>query len=74
MDNLTEIYVYLPDEDYSRGVQARHLRGNLYEIVSENPDDERWEFTTGDKVRCKRRRFEDGIIELLAYAKIEADA
>ena len=70
-DDLTEIYVYVPDEDYSRPVEARHLRGNLYRIITENPENERWEFTTGDLVRCVRRRFDDGKLELLAYRKIE---
>jgi hypothetical protein len=73
MSDLTEIYVDLPDEEYSRAVQAEHLHGNLYRIVSEQPEGERWEFSTGDKVRCIRRRFDDGKIELLAY-KVEADA
>jgi hypothetical protein len=68
---LTEIYVDQPDEEHCRAVLARHLRGNLYQIVSEQPADERWEFTTGDRVRCMRRRFDDGKIELLAYRKIE---
>ena len=70
-DNLTEIYVYVPDKDYSCPVKARHLRGNLYQIVSENTENERWEFTTGDRVRCMRQRFNDGKIELLAYRKVE---
>jgi hypothetical protein len=49
------------------------LRGNLYRIVSENPDpiNERWEFQTGDKVRCKRSRFDDGEVVMWAYRKIE---
>lgn len=68
---LTEIYVDQPDEEYCRAVQARHVRGNLYQIVSEQPADERWEFTTGDFVRCMRRRFDDGKVQLLAYRKIE---
>ncbi|HEX8492436.1 MAG TPA: hypothetical protein VF658_06310 [Pyrinomonadaceae bacterium] len=70
-DNLTEIYVDVQNKDYSSPVQARHLRGNLYQIVSEPPEDEQWEFTTGDRVRCMRRRFNDGKVQLLAYAKIE---
>lgn len=73
-DDLTEIYVYVPDEDYSHAVQAKHLHGNLYQIVSENTGEERWQFSTGDKVRCVRRRFEDGAINLLAYARVEDDA
>jgi hypothetical protein len=74
MEDLTEIYVHQPDEDWSRAVSARHLRGNLYQIVTEKPEDEQWEFATGDKVRCMRRRFDDGTIEMLAYAKVEDDA
>jgi hypothetical protein len=74
MDNLTDIYVYQPDEDCSRRVDAKHLRGNLYQIVTEKPEDESWEFSTGDKVRCMRRKFDDGKVEMLAYAKIEDDA
>lgn len=72
-DDLTQIYVYLLDENYSRPVQARHLRGNLYQIVTENPENERWQFTTGERVRCMRRRFDDGKVEMLAYAKIEGE-
>jgi hypothetical protein len=72
MSDLTEIYVNSTDEDYTCAVQAEHLRGNLYRIVSEQPEDEHWEFSTGDKVRCMRRRFDDGEINLLAY-KVEAD-
>ena len=73
-DALTKIYVDQPNEDWSRAVEARHLRGNLYQIVTEQPADEQWEFTTGDKVRCMRRRFVEGTVELLAYAKVEDDA
>ena len=73
-DDLTEIYVNVSDEEYScSAVQARHLHGNLYQIVSENTTGEKWEFATGDHVRCLRRRFEDGSINLLAYAKVESD-
>jgi hypothetical protein len=72
-ETLVEIYVDRLDEEYCEAVQARHLRGNLYQIVSEQPADERWEFTTGDLVRCMRRRFDDGKIQLLAYRKVEDD-
>jgi hypothetical protein len=72
-DDLAQIYVYLPDEDYSRPLQVRHLRGNLYQIVSEKSENERWQFTTGERVRCMRRRFDDGKVEMLAYAKIEEE-
>jgi len=78
MEDLVEIYVSLPDEKEGKHticepVKAEHLRGNLYRIVSENadPENERWEFQTGDKVRCKRSRFDDGTIFLWAYAKMD---
>ena len=73
-DDLTEIYVNVSDQEYSCSpVQARHLHGNLYQIVSENTDNQRWEFTTGDRVRCMRRRFEDGQVQMLAYARVESE-
>jgi hypothetical protein len=78
MEDLVEIHVSLLDEKEGKHticepVQAQHLKGNLYRIVSENPtpETERWEFQTGDKVRCKRLRFEGGEIYLSAYRKIE---
>jgi hypothetical protein len=53
---LTTIYVYLLDEgvDCWRPIDAVKRGDNLYEIVSKNPDpeDEKWEFSTGDVVRC----------------------
>lgn len=78
MREIVEIYVTLPDEKHDKHtvcepVKAEHLRGNLYRIVSENPDplNERWEFQTGDKVRCKLSRFEDGEVVMWAYRKME---
>jgi hypothetical protein len=50
------IYVALLDEGSPvwRPVEAIVLRDQIYQIVSENhnPDDERWEFTAGEIVRC----------------------
>lgn len=76
MDDLTEIYIDVLNQTYYDDVKARHIRGNLYQVVGENPDpeNEHWEFATGDKVRCIRRRFnEDGKIQLVAYRKVEDD-
>ena len=59
----TTIYVYLLDEgvDVWRPVQAHHLGGDLYRIISINEhEDEQWQFRTGDVVRCAMRTFSDG--------------
>jgi hypothetical protein len=53
------IYVYLLEEgtDVWRPVEAEVLARDRYRIISENinPKDEKWEFVTGDIVRCKRK-------------------
>jgi hypothetical protein len=54
------IHVYLRDEgvDCRRPVEAVNEGENRYRITSVNrhPDDEQWEFTTGELVVCGRRR------------------
>jgi CRP-like cAMP-binding protein len=51
------IYVCLPDKGVNvyRPVKAMKIRNNVYKIVSENPnpEDEKWQFSTGDLVRCE---------------------
>ena len=58
------VYVYLPDEDVDcwRPVDAVHEGGNRYRITSVNPDPdgERWEFETGQRVVCERRTLSRG--------------
>lgn len=58
------IHVYLLDEgiDVWRPVQAHHLGGDRYQITSVNaaPDDEHWQFSTGDIVRCSKRALSGG--------------
>jgi hypothetical protein len=58
---LVQIYVALLDEgtDVWRPVQAKSLHGDVYRIVSENTDrqDEHWEFSTGELVRCVPKAF-----------------
>ena len=74
--NNSEIYVYLEDEgvDVWRPVQALRLENDHYQIVSENPypEDERWQFSTGDIVRCKKQTFADGKTALAAVEKISS--
>jgi hypothetical protein len=64
------IFVYLPDEavDVWRPVQARHLNGDCYQITSANHavEIERWQFNTGDIVRCRLQALHGGET-LVAY-------
>jgi hypothetical protein len=77
MDNETTIYVYLNGEgtDVWRPVKAVHLRENIYRIepMNKNPEDETWQFATGDVVRCELKKLSKGIenkSELVAFEKI----
>jgi hypothetical protein len=70
---MAEIYVPLLDEGTPvwRPVVASHEGGDCYRILSTNdsPDDERWEFRTGEVVRCTLRTLSDGPPCLVAFAK-----
>ena len=71
-----EIFVYLVGEgvDVWRPVRALPLGENTYRIVSEksNPDDEEWEFSTGDVVKCRERVFSGGSSGLVAVKRVRA--
>lgn len=56
------IYVALLNEGTPcwRPVMASHVSDDLFQIVDEQPEDEAWEFETGQVVRCKQRAFQDG--------------
>jgi hypothetical protein len=68
------IYVPLLDEGVAvwRPVDALHKEADIYTITSANliPDDERWQFTTGQSVRCRQKTFADAKTGLEAYDKI----
>jgi hypothetical protein len=68
----TTIYMYLLDEgtDVWRPVQAEHLADNCYRILSVNnsPEDEQWQFQTGDIVRCELKQL-DGGARLVALSR-----
>ncbi len=57
MSHLTEIFVYLPEEqvDVWRPVQAAHLRENVYKIIAQpyDAENEMWQFEPGDEVVCE---------------------
>ena len=71
---MTSIYVALIDEgiDTWRPVKARHEGDDRYLIVGKNedPEDEHWEFQTGDVVRCKEFVFSGGSSGLVAFEKV----
>lgn len=58
------IYVALRDEgtDVWRPVEAQEQHDGSYLIVSSNedPDDEKWQFNAGDRVRCENRHLAGG--------------
>lgn len=70
-----KIYVDLPDELVAVWcpVGAVHVEGNVYQIIEENsdPEDTRWAFTTGAKLRCRPRLTSDGQQTMLvAYEEV----
>jgi hypothetical protein len=71
---MQEIYIALLDEGSPvwRPAKAIPLEDGIYRITSENgdPEDELWEFVTGDAVRCTRRVFSDGATRLVAIEKV----
>jgi hypothetical protein len=67
------IHIYLLDEavDVWRPTQAKLIRDDIYQITGSPPDDtEKWQFATGDIVRCRRQSFHDGEAGLVAYEKV----
>ena len=49
-----------------RPVQARHVRGTVYEILGSIPDGEEWEFQPGELVECEQHAFSGGSSGLVA--------
>jgi hypothetical protein len=68
---MTKIYVPLLDEgtDVWRPVSAEHVREDVYRIVGEDPEDERWRFSSGQLVRCRQQKLSAGNC-LAAYESI----
>ena len=63
------IYVELLDEGTPcwRPVEATELRGGLFQITQVKPPDEKWEFNSGDIVKCMK--FQNGV-GMVAYQKV----
>jgi hypothetical protein len=68
------IYLYLCSEgtDVWRPVKAKRIENDIYRIVSlnETPEDEQWQFNTGDIVRCEFRVFSGGESGIVAVDRI----
>jgi hypothetical protein len=71
---VTTIYVSLKNEgtDCWRPVEAESAGDNTFRIVSVNvdPDDQEWEFCTGDLVRCEPRVLSGGLGCLVAVERL----
>ena len=72
---MVKIFVFMPDEAVNvwRPIDAERISGDLFRIVSPDPDpeDEIWEFKSGEIVRCEERAFEDGVRGLAVVARVE---
>ena len=59
MNKLTTIYLQLLNEGtlVYRPVMAEEIGDQLFKILSKNndPEDEKWQFKTGDVVKCESR-------------------
>ena len=74
-DYVEEIYVALLNENVEvwRPIEAILVEKGIYRIISENlnPDDEQWEFSTGDLVQCSTKIFSGGSSGLVAMKKAD---
>ena len=54
-------------------VEALAMSDDTYQIISENPDPQgqKWQFVTGDIVRCESHTFINGSQGMVAVEKIE---
>ena len=68
----TQVFVALLDEgtEVWRPVQARPLGGDRYELLGIVPAGERWQFTPGQRVRCREKTFSGGSKGLVAYESV----
>ena len=70
---VRDIYVALlgKGDDAWRCVEAVYEGEDSYRIISENDDaEERWEYTTGDRVRCRSTMLPNGERVLVATERL----
>ena len=70
---MATVYVRLLDEgvDVWRPVQAKFVEGDVYELSGPVPEEERWEYAPGSRVRCRMREFEGGTLGLVVVGAAE---
>jgi hypothetical protein len=69
----TRIYIYLLDEgtDVWRPADAEQVGDSTYRITGQAADNtEKWQFKTGEIVRCREKIFSGGRRGLVAYEKV----
>ncbi|NML47501.1 hypothetical protein HHL11_27370 [Ramlibacter sp. G-1-2-2] len=66
------IYVALVREGSAvwRAVPAEEVADGEFVLGGAMPEDERWEFIPGTRVRCEERSFSDGSRGLVAVARL----
>jgi hypothetical protein len=66
------IFIALLDESVSvwRPVSAIRIRDDVFQIRGKPPEGERWQFITGELVRCKEQTFADGQRGLVGQEKV----
>jgi hypothetical protein len=69
---VTKLYVRLLDEGVEvwRPVRGIHWADDVYRILSEPREGERWEFASGTAVRCRPQTFPDGEEQLVAFEAV----
>lgn len=76
MTQVWTIYVKLLEEGVEcwRPVDAVMIRPGVFRIVSAQPDpqDERWEFGSGQDVACEERKFDGGECHLVAVHAVSS--
>ncbi|MEK6700550.1 MAG: hypothetical protein AABZ10_16080 [Nitrospirota bacterium] len=74
-EDIETIFIALLDEavDVWRPVEAIRIEKSKYKITSVNsdPDDEHWQFVTGDIVLCEEKQFQGGSRGLIAVKKVQ---
>ena len=75
MNKTDKIYMPLLDEGTPvwRPVMAERLDRERFIIISNDidPEDEEWQFSTGDTVRCEMKELMDGETKIIALVAVE---
>ncbi len=75
VDRRHTIFVLVVNEPSMmwKPVEALAMSDDTYKIISANPDPQgqKWQFVTGNIVRCKQHTFMDGSQGMVAVERIE---